>query len=74
MLDSPDVAVMESVVDRLIAAGASPGDRRDAVALLTLVGAGLKPERMIYSLGNEALSRRLGVDFGEWPRILEMLE
>ena len=73
MPNSPDATLMGSVADRLIAARASPADRRDAVALLTLIAAGLKPECLAYSVGKEVLSRRLGVDFREWPRILEML-
>jgi hypothetical protein len=66
--------LLEVALDRLAAIGASPADRRDALAILALAVADLSPQSFATSRGGAALADRLGLDMGRWRDIIAMLE
>jgi hypothetical protein len=65
---------LDHAIDRLTALGASATDRRDAVAILALVSAGLDPQSYATSRKSTELAERLGLDLTGWWRIIGMLE
>ena len=62
------------VLDRLTAAGASSADRRNAVAMLAPIAAGLDPRSFAANQKSADLAARLALDLTEWYRITRMLK
>jgi len=63
-------------IDRLAAIGATPSDRRDAVAVLALIAAGFDPEKVARSRSRDRarLSEGLNLDVAAWPKVIARLE
>jgi hypothetical protein len=63
-------------IDRIDLLGLHPIDRRDAIAVLSLIAAGLDPEKVARSRSRERarLSETLNLDVTGWPRVIAGLE
>jgi hypothetical protein len=68
----PDPA--PATIARLAAIGDSPADKRNALALLALISAGLDPERFASTQRATMAALELSLEPETWPRVVELLE
>jgi hypothetical protein len=68
----PDLA--PDVLDRLARMGATAADRRNALAVLAMIAAGLDPDRFAGTLQAAWAALELDLNPGEWPRVVGLLE
>lgn len=74
MLDFAAPDLPPDIVDRLASISATAADQRNAVALLSLIAAGLDPDRFASMPGAAWAALGLDLNPGEWPRVVALLE
>jgi hypothetical protein len=62
-------ALVGLAIDRIDLLGLHPIDRRDAIAVLSLIAAGMDPAKI-----TSKLSETLRLDVAAWPRVIAGLE